>query len=95
MKFVTVRDFRSKPRNVWKQLEKESEMVITSNGKPVALLSSLSDETLEETLKTVRKAKALAAVGAMQIKSVERGTDTMTLAEINNEIQAARRARKS
>jgi prevent-host-death family protein len=94
MKFVTVRDFRSRPRQVWKQLEKQEEMIITSNGKPVALLTSLSDETLENTLKTVRKAKALAAISSMQIKSMEKGTNKLTLGQINEEISEVRKARK-
>jgi len=41
MKFVTVRDLRLKAAKVWKQLQKEKEMVITSNGKPIALLMKL------------------------------------------------------
>ena len=88
MKFVSVRDFRSKSAQVWKQLKKEDEMVITSNGKPVALLTSLSDENLEETLKTVRKVKAMAAVTAMQLRSAERGNDKLKINEINKEIAA-------
>jgi prevent-host-death family protein len=94
MKFVTVRDFRSQSRQVWKQLEKQEEMIITSNGKPVALLTSLSDETLENTLKTVRKAKAMAAISSMQIKSMEKGTNKLTLGQINEEISEVRKARK-
>ncbi len=93
MKFVSVRDFRSKSAQVWKQLKKEDEMVITSNGKPVALLTSLSDENLEETLKTVRKVKAMAAVTAMQLRSAERGNDKLKINEINKEIAAVRKGR--
>jgi prevent-host-death family protein len=93
MKFVTVRDFRSKSAKVWKQLAQEDGMVITSNGKPVALLTSVSDEKLESTLKNLRKAKAMTAAASIQVKSMQRGTGTMSLAEINNEIARARRDR--
>jgi prevent-host-death family protein len=93
MKFVSVRDFRSKSAQVWKQLQKENEMVITSNGKPVALLTALSDENLEETLKSVRKAKAMAAVASMQLKSAQKGNDKLKSDEINKEIAAVRKRR--
>jgi prevent-host-death family protein len=94
MRFVSVRDFRSKSANVWKRLKQEDEMVITSNGKPVALLTSLSDENLNETIKTIRKAKAMAAVGAMQLKAAQGGLQKMTLNEINEEINKIRRDRQ-
>ncbi len=93
MKFVTVRDFRSKSAQVWKQLRKEDEMVITSNGKPVALLTALSDENLEQTLKSIRKVKATAAVTSMQLRSVQKGTNTLKINEINSEIAAVRKGR--
>jgi hypothetical protein len=41
-------------------------MVITNNGKPIALLTLLSDKTLEETLSAVHRAKAINVVKAIQ-----------------------------
>jgi antitoxin (DNA-binding transcriptional repressor) of toxin-antitoxin stability system len=61
MKFVTVRDFRTHSTKMWQQLKDEDEIVITLSGKPVALLTSLSEDTVEETLQFVRQAKAMAA----------------------------------
>ena len=95
MKFVTVRDFRSKSAKVWKQLAQEDEMVITSNGKPVALLTSVSDEKLESTLKSIRKARAIAAAASMQLKSMQSGISTLSLSEINSQIHRARRGRNT
>ena len=91
MRFVTVRDFRSKSAQVWKRLKSEDEMVITSNGRPMALLTSLSDENLEQTLKTIRKAKAMAAVSSMQLKSLQSGNNKMALSDINREIAHQRK----
>ena len=94
MKFVTVREFRSSSASIWKILPKEQEMVITNNGKPVALLTPLSDETLEDTLSSIRRAKAINAVKLIQQQSVKNGTDKMTLEEINSVIKEARKERK-
>jgi antitoxin (DNA-binding transcriptional repressor) of toxin-antitoxin stability system len=94
MKFVTVRDFRTESANIWATLPQEQEMVITNNGKPVALLTPLNDKTLEETLSAVRRAKAINAVKLLQQQSVKNGTNKMTMEEINDEIKKTRKERK-
>ncbi|MBN1131027.1 MAG: type II toxin-antitoxin system Phd/YefM family antitoxin [Chitinispirillaceae bacterium] len=93
MKFITVRDFRSRPAFVWKELGKSREMVLTSNGKPIALLTPVSEQTLESTIRSIRKAGALEAVSFLQSESLRRRNDTMTLEDITTEIKAARRRR--
>jgi antitoxin (DNA-binding transcriptional repressor) of toxin-antitoxin stability system len=94
MKFLSVRDLRSKSAEAWKSLAAEREMVLTSNGRPIAILSAVTEETLEETLTAIRRARALASVSEIQRRSVERGTDAITPAEIDAEILAVRRARR-
>lgn len=93
MRFVSVRDLRGKSAQIWKQLAQLKEMVITSNGKPIAIISATSEETLEESLSAIRTARAMAAVEAMQLRSVETGKDRISLEEINAEIQAERKSR--
>ncbi len=90
MRFVSVRDLRGKSAQVWEQLKDEKELVITSNGRPVAILSSVSENRLEESLAAIRRARAMAAVASMQKHALEAGLNTMTLEEINVEIQAVR-----
>jgi len=91
MKFVTVRDFRTSTSGIWKKLPEERELIITNNGKPIALLTPLSDETLEDTVAAVRKAKAINAVRRMQEASVAAGNDKMSLDEINAAIADSRK----
>jgi antitoxin (DNA-binding transcriptional repressor) of toxin-antitoxin stability system len=93
MKFITVRDIRTSPAEIWKQLPEEQEMVITNNGRPIALLTPLSDDTLEETLSAVRRARAVNAVHQMRRLARERGLDEMSDENIQAEIDAARRER--
>ena len=90
MKFVTVRDFRTSPATIWKKLPVERELIITNNGKPIALLTPLTDETLEDTISAVRRAKAISAVKKMQEVSVSLGNDKMTLDEINSLVKDSR-----
>ena len=93
MRFVSVRELRGRSSAVWKALADEKELVITSNGKPIALLSATSEEQLEESLDAVRRARAQAAVAAIQDASLKAGTQRLSLEDINAEIDAVRRAR--
>lgn len=93
MKFLTVRDLRGKSAQIWKLLPEEREMVITSNGRPVAILAAITESNLEESLSAFRQARAVEAVASLQRKSVEQGTDRITMGEINSEIKALRKKR--
>ena len=94
MKFISVRDLRTSPAQIWKQLPNEQEMIITNNGRPIALLTPISDGTLEETIAAMRKARAINAVKQMQLAALKSGNDSLTEAEIENEIREARKSRK-
>lgn len=93
MRFVSVRELRGQSAAVWKTLANEKDLIVTSNGKPIALLSAMSDENLEESLSALRRARAQAAATAMQQASVRAGTDRLSLHDINAEIDATRRQR--
>ena len=93
MRFISVREMNTKPKEVWKKI-KEEELVITLNGKPIALLSAVSEETLEKTLRMIRRSRALMALEEMQKKSLASGLDKMTNAEIEAEIRAVRKNRR-
>jgi antitoxin (DNA-binding transcriptional repressor) of toxin-antitoxin stability system len=69
-------------------------VVITSNGKPIALLSGVTEETLEKTIRTIRRSRALVAIEDMQKRSIELGLDKLTDSQIESEIQAVRKSRR-
>ncbi len=93
MKFLSVRDLRSKSAQVWKELPGEREMVVTSNGRPVAILAAITEENLEESLAAFRQARAVEAVASLQRSSVKQRTDRISTKEINAEIKAVRKKR--
>ena len=95
MKFLSVRDLKGKSARVWKDLEGEKEMVITSNGRPIALLSAVNEQNLEEQLQILRRTRAVQALASVQRESVKKGTDRLTRAEIEREIVAARKEMKN
>ena len=94
MRFVGIRDFRNKSAEIYKRLEQEKEIVITSNGKPVAILSLINETNLEESLNLLRHVRATVAVEALQHQSVKSGLNQMSLEEINAAIGKVRKARK-
>jgi len=94
MKFLSVRDLKTKSAQVWKDLPDQKDMVITSNGRPIAILSSINENNLEQVLSAFRQARAIEAVTSIQYESVRKGTDKISLEEINNEIKSVRSKRK-
>ena len=90
MRFVSVRDLRGRSAEVWKSLPDEREMVVTLNGHPVAILVAVNESNLEGSLNALRQARTAEAVASLQRQSLERGTDAISLGEINAEINAVR-----
>jgi prevent-host-death family protein len=93
VKFVSSREIRVNPRPVFEAAKEGDEVVITSRGKPVALLLGISGEDLEETVRLVRRARAQAAVSRMRKAAAREGADSMSREEIEGEISAARSER--
>jgi antitoxin (DNA-binding transcriptional repressor) of toxin-antitoxin stability system len=93
MRFVSVRDLRGKAADIWRILPEEREMVITSNGRPIAILAAVNESDLEEALAAFRKVRAIDAVASLQRRSVSAGSDTLTEEAIEAEITAVRQAR--
>lgn len=90
MKFVSSREIRVNPKPVFEAAAGGDEVVITSRGKPVALLVGVDGDDLEETLRLFRRAKAQAAVSQMRRAAARKGLTGMDEADIDAEIAAAR-----
>jgi len=93
MRFVSVRDLRGKSAEVWRDLPGEREMVITSNGRPVAILAAVNESNLEESLSAFRQVRAIDAVAEIQRQSAQQGTSKLTMADVEAEIAAVRKKR--
>ena len=69
-------------------------MVITSNGRPIAILVAVDESDVEESLAGIRRSRAVGAVAGMQRRSAEEGMAEISMGEIEREIEAVR-ARRS
>ena len=90
MKFVSVRDFRIRPGDIWKQLKIDKDIIITSNGKPIAILNPVEAENLENSIAVLRRARALLALEEIQKESALKGIDKLSEEEIEEEIKSSR-----
>jgi len=93
MKFISIRDLKTKSSQVWQELPNQKEMIITSNGRPIAILSSINENNLEQIISAFRRARATNAVASIQYESVRKGTDRISMDEINAEIKMVRSKR--
>lgn len=94
MRFITARELRNNATTIWQTLARDDQIVVTVNGKPVALLISVSDTNLEETLSDIRRLKAQSALSYLQQQVLKNGVANITQEEIDKEIVQVRRSRK-
>ena len=74
-----------KTRELWEKLASERELVVTRHGKPSALMISVSPETVEESLREIRRALFSAAVSRVRKRAETEGIpdDEAIAAEID------------
>ena len=94
MKFVSTRDLRNRPGFV-RELARKEDLVLTANGKPIALLLDVEEDDLEETAKAIRQARAQRALSRMRRKAARRGVNQASPSVIEAEIRTVRSKRKS
>ena len=92
MKFISSRELRINPGKVWAQLRDEKDLVITSNGKPIGVLTCADESSLEEVLAVLRQGRAQAAAAEMRRVTVARGLDKLTDKSIREIIQRGRQS---
>ena len=94
MKFVTIRELRSKTASIRKDLAKEREIVLTANGRPFAVVTPVEPDSVEEELQAIRRARAKVAVERLRTQARAKGLDRLTMDEIDTIVAETRRARR-
>ncbi len=86
MRMVTSREIRQNPAVLWK----EDFEVITSNGKPVAVVVKVEDEDIFALEKAIRSAKARIALEKLRRYSMEKEYHRLSEERINEIVREAR-----
>jgi len=95
MKFVSVRELRLKPAKVWKMAKEERDVVLTVNGRPVAILTGVDENSFETEVEAIRRARALQALDSLQADSIKKVTHRLVADKIDQEIRAVRKSREA
>lgn len=94
MKTLTIRDFRTRPRQAQRDLVESGEALLTSNGRPVALMLRVDGESLEETVAMMRRARGLQALDAARLEARRAGLNRISMKEVDLVIARTRRERR-
>jgi antitoxin (DNA-binding transcriptional repressor) of toxin-antitoxin stability system len=94
MKFISARELRNRPGFIRELVQKE-DMVLTADGKPVAILLGIEGDGLEEAMLIIRQARTQRALSRMRRQAARRGIADASPRAIEAEIRAVRRKRKS
>ncbi len=62
MRFITIREPRGKSTEIQRELPKEKEMVLTSNGKPIDILTAIFLDKIEKFFTIICRLRAMEAV---------------------------------
>lgn len=95
MNYVTVSELRSKPGAIWRHVEAGGDFVITRNGKACALLLHTKPAEVEDRLRAARAARFALLLDRIHAHVNANGPERITAAEVNAEIAAVRRHRRS
>ena len=73
MNFYSIKDLHTASKNMWSDLSSGSEVVLTNNGKPSALMIDIPEGGFDETLQMVRCAKAMIALNSARRRAALEG----------------------
>jgi prevent-host-death family protein len=94
MKFLSTRELRNRPGLVRRQVQKE-DLVLTANGKPIAILVGVEEGELDDTVRAIQQARGQRALSRMRRSAVRGGLDRLSSTAIEGEIRTVRSRRKS
>ena len=93
MKLIAIKDLKQ-PRQLKQRLLAEKELLLTSDGRPVAVMVHVDPaEDPETVIRGIRDARSRQALTRVRAAAARSGSNQLSSAEIEREITAARRAR--
>ena len=95
MKLIAIQDLKQ-PRQLKERLRAEKELLLTSDGRPVAVLVNVdASEDPEAMIQSIRDSRSRLALSRVRAAAARTGSARLSLAEINREIAATRKARRA
>ena len=92
---ITYRDLRNTPGRVLERLAAGEPLTLVADGAGKALLIPITDGDADTALDAWRRGRALLALARLQAGARRTGAATLGRTEINAEVKAVRRARRT
>jgi prevent-host-death family protein len=92
MKYISIRDLRGNTAAVRKSLARDGEIVVTANGKPIAVLAPVSPRSVEETVAAIRRARFTQALEEAHSAAKEAGLSGLSEKNVEAVVREARKA---
>jgi len=94
MNLIAIKDLKQ-PRRLKERLAAEQELLLTSDGRPVAVLVHVAPSEDPETLiRSIRDSRSRLALARIREAAARSGSSSLSPANINREVRAARAARR-
>ena len=94
MEWLASREFSAHPGRALATVGRAGRVLVTANGKPKAIMIPTSEATFSRDLEMLDRVELARAVEAIRSDSVVKGTDFLTMKEIDAEVAAVRTARR-
>jgi PHD/YefM family antitoxin component YafN of YafNO toxin-antitoxin module len=88
--FVSFRELRASTAKIDDMLTDDGKIVVTSNGKPKAIMIHVGESDFEETLSIINQIKLAKAINNIRAAAERNGLTGMTMEEIDEEIRQSR-----
>lgn len=95
MKFISIRDLRNDIARLRRDLQADRELVVTANGKPIAVMTRVEPDNVEEEILALRRARARSALSRIRASAAAKGLDRLTMEQIDSIVARARHERRS
>ena len=92
--FLSFRELRASTAKIDALLAGDGKIIVTSNGKPKALMLPVSEANFEETLALINQVRLTKAINNIRLTALRKGSSEMTMDEINAEIAQSRQERR-
>lgn len=94
MKFISIRDLRNDTAGLRRDLQADREIVVTANGRPIAVMTRVDPDTVEQEILAIRRARARAALSRIRDRARSEGLDRLSMDQIDDIVARARRDRR-
>ena len=91
MQMIASRELSSKPGAVWSKLAAEGSIVVTRDGRPIAIVTPTSPETMIEDFQEIAFSQARRAARNLRASAAKTDVASLSLEDIEGEIQSARK----